>query len=709
MHDEGALLLLAGAGSGKTRVVTARIARLLSQGHGPHSILALTFTNRAAKEMRERVAGLLGMADEPPVLISTFHSLGARMLREHGAHFGRSKYFSIYDEDDQVVVLRQAAEAQGLSFKVPQLKRILRGFARAKNAGQQSQDAVLPSEFIQIEVEALGREYESRLARADAFDFGDLILRPAQLLEEDQRLAFRYRSLWRWVLVDEFQDTNAAQYKWLKQLAPPGSNLFVVGDDDQSIYGWRGAEVGNILDFPQMYTGAKVIRLEQNYRSQRHILDAANGVIQNNQRRLGKNLWTDREGSALIELQVAEDGRAEANYIAGRIAKLCAEEDLRPSDIAVLMRANHLSLDLEICLRALSVPYKVVRGRAFFERAEIRDALSYVRLLVNTDDEAAFRRAVAAPARGVGKASLTKLDVRATASDASLWTAAEAALDGGEVKGRARTGLTSFVEQINRHGSGELHGVDAADRVQALLTEAGLIDLAPDSDQDDKDQQRQQNIARLLRDLQSWGREQPDAHIADYLEQVKLVSDADAVQENDGAVSLMTIHAAKGLEFPVVFVLAMEEGVFPHANAIQEDGIEEERRLCYVAITRAEERLVLTRARRRHGFQEVKRNPASRFLSELPAEVLHTSTQVRRARRVQRGARDGTAGSPGWRDHEYSSQEDQYSLGMSVWHAQFGAGKVLDVTRGARTILRVSFADMEPIKVVSDFVSPYEG
>ena len=708
LHDEGALLLLAGAGSGKTRVVTTRIARLLSAGHSPHSILALTFTNRAAKEMRERVADLLGLADEPPVLISTFHSLGARMLREHGAHFGRSKYFSIYDEDDQVAVLRQAAESQDLSLKVPQLKRILRAFARAKNAGKQSQDAVLPSEFIQLDVEALGREYEARLARADAFDFGDLILRPAQLLQENQRLALRYRTLWRFVLVDEFQDTNAAQYMWLKQLAPPGSNLFVVGDDDQSIYGWRGAEVGNILDFPEMYPGAKVIRLEQNYRSQRHILDAANGVIQNNQRRLGKNLWTEREGSALIELEVAEDGRAEANYIAGRIARLCAEEDIRPADIAVLMRANHLSLDLETCLRSLSVPYKVVRGRAFFERAEIRDALSYVRLLVNTDDEAAFRRAVAAPARGVGKASLKKLDARASAADASLWAATQTALNGGEVKGRARTGLTTFVEQITRHGAEGVHGADAAQRVQALLTEAGLMELMPDMDLDDKEQQRQQNIARFLRDLQNWGREQPEAHIADYLEQVKLVSDADAIQDDDGAVSLMTIHAAKGLEFPVVFVLAMEEGVFPHANAIETGGVEEERRLCYVAITRAEQRLVLTRARRRHGFQEVRRNPASRFLSELPADVVHASVQVRPGRRH----RSRPAG-PGFRQersgvYDDPTQHDEYAPGMSVWHAQFGAGKVLGVTRGVRTILRVSFPDMQPIKVVSDFVSPYE-
>jgi DNA helicase II / ATP-dependent DNA helicase PcrA len=710
-HRDGALLLLAGAGSGKTRVVTCRIAQLLRDGAHPSSILAVTFTNRAAREMRERVRDLLGLAEDPPIQISTFHSLGARMLRQHAADFGRTRGFVVYDEADQVVVLRGALEAHGQQFKVPEIKRILRHFSRAKNDGETADQATLPNEFIRLDVEKIGAEYEARLARSDAFDFGDLILRPAQLLEGNPGLCAMYQRRWQWVMVDEFQDTNVAQYRWLKALSPPGTNLFVVGDDDQSIYGWRGADVGNIINFPQDYHGAKVVRLEQNYRSHRHILDAANEVIQHNNKRLGKTLWTARDDGPLLQVVVLDDARREANWVANRIAHCVQQDGVQLSDIAVLMRANHMSLDVETCLRAHGIRYSVIRGRAFFDRAEVRDALAYVRLAVNQDDEAAFRRAVAAPSRGVGKGSMGHLADFANVAGKSLWAVTEDAITSGVVKGRARNGLRDFLALYSELDLVEANAATAADALEELFEASGLLVIPEIRLQlDETDRQKQDNIRRLLEDLRTWAAGRPEGDLGAYLEEIKLVSDADALSSAEGSVSLMTVHAAKGLEFPVVFVIGMEEGVFPHANSLASGDVEEERRLCYVAITRAKERLMLSRARARRGFGETRRNAASRFLGELPATAVHADSVKRpRPRAAPSWSRRGSSReTPQTEDWSTESAGD-YQAGMRVWHAQFGAGTILKVSRGVRTILQVQFKGMDVCKVVADFVSPYEG
>ena len=711
-HREGPLLLLAGAGSGKTRVVTTRIASLLQDGVPAAQILALTFTNKAAREMRERVASLLGVADEPPVLISTFHALGARILRDQAEVFGRTRRFSIYDEDDQVVCLRQALEQRGHSFKVPQIKRILRGFARAKNDGLRAGDAVLSAEFIGVDVAQIGEDYEERLKRADAFDFGDLILCPMELFEQHPRAVRMYRHLWKWLLVDEFQDTNMAQFRWLRAMAPQGSNLFVVGDDDQSIYGWRGAEVSNILNFSDHYPSAKTVRLEQNYRSHGRILQAANAVISHNHNRLGKNLWTEKDEGPYVENLATSDGRAEAATVATRIAQFCAQGDIRPADIAVLMRANHLSLDLETNLRSVGIPYRVLRGRAFFERAEVRDALAHVRMLVNPDDESAFRRAIAAPSQGVGKTSMKHLDTYALSKGESLFKAVDGALDTGRIKGKAKGGLSSFVNRVSEAREQDLVGPQGATAVREHLVSMGLLDAPDELDAADPDQQRRENVSRLVDDLYQWAGENVEAPLDDYLEKVKLVSDVDAA-DDDGAVSLMTVHAAKGLEFPVVFVIAMEEGIFPHASALAENQIEEERRLCYVALTRAMDHLILSRAARRTRFNETQYASPSRFLSELPADVFDRPPP--KARPVRRESSSSSWGRPWsrtrseWNESPQSEASGEFRVGMKIWHAQFGAGEVLKVSRGSRTILQVEFPDMDPVKVVSDFVSPYEG
>ena len=744
-HGEGPLLLLAGAGSGKTRVVTRRIARLLAEGQPPESILALTFTNRAAREMRERVAELLGLAEAPPLQISTFHALGARFLRRHAEWFGRSRSFSIYDDGDQLDMIRQAAVRQSVELKVADAKVLRRFFDRAKNAGESAAAVELPIEWARkLDGSRFGHDYDDLLERADAFDFGDLIVRPAELLAHEPAIAQRYRRQWRWILVDEFQDTNAAQYRWLKLLAPPeaaapGPNLFVVGDDDQSIYGWRGAEVENILRFPDEYPGATVVRLEQNYRSHKHILSAANEVIAKNSRRLGKTLWTELPEGMKLELHEAAEGRREGLWIAGRIAELCRDEGLAPGEIAVLMRANHLTLDVEEGLRLLAIPHTVVRGRSFYDRGEVLDALAYVRLLVNPHDEVALRRAVNTPARGVGDKSLVRLAAVAEARDCSLWEAVQPALAAGELRGKAASGLAAFVaviaqhrEQLDEAGQPvDLRG--PADRVKAALEAAGLLtELRVAAEAGEQDRDRHENVQRLLLALASFEAEAETPTLAAWLEQVKLISEIDVADPRLGAVSLMTVHAAKGLEFPVVFLMGLEEGLFPHHRSIDDEAIEEERRLCYVAITRARHRLVLTWSRERRTFADVQRNRPSRFLRELPAEALEAQfapdpPPMRRRpapnarggfdRRAARMRDEAMYADPGPGDDMGASDEPGsggfgggWRRGMKVLHAQLGVGVVDQVKPGGmHPRLVIDFPDIGRRTITTDWVSPYEG
>ncbi len=766
LHDAGPLLLLAGAGSGKTRVVTRRIARLLAEGAEPESILALTFTNRAAREMRERVCAILGLDRPPPLQISTFHALGARFLRRHAPWFGRSQGFTIYDDSDQIAMIREAASIQRVDLKVAEAKVVRRALDEAKNAGEGAAAAVLPVDFAsKLDGPRLGADYDDLLERADAFDFGDLIVRPAELMAAEIHVAEMYRRRWRWLLVDEFQDTNAAQYRWLKLLAPPGAegpgaNLFVVGDDDQSIYGWRGAEVENILQFPEEYPTAKVVRLEQNYRSHRHILDAANEVIANNRRRLGKNLWTEATDGMRLELHEAAEGRGEARWVAGRITQLCRQEGVAPGEIAVLMRANHLSLGVEENLRLMGVPHTVVRGRSFYDRAEVRDALAYVRLLVNPHDEVAFRRAVNTPSRGIGPKSLEKLSNFAAGRDGSLWESVRPALDRGKLRGKAATGVRRFLDVLDQYRE-ELDddghpkdGLGPAQRVQKTLIDAGFLpDLEVSARGGEQDRQRLENVLRLLEALGDFetaggpagllssgldGKRRPPS-LAAYMEQVKLISEVDVADTGLGAVSLMTVHAAKGLEFPVVFLMGLEEGLFPHHRSLDDDDkIEEERRLCYVAITRARQRLFLTWARERRSFAETRRNTPSRFLKELPADAVEAQFQpepppMRRRRSSGRFGGGGYARGPiskraqrAREEYEKAREEALYSdapapdytmggagggwrAGMKVYHGNLGVGTVVEVRRGPKIRLVVDFDDVGPRAVMADYVSPYEG
>ena len=715
-HGSGPLLVLAGAGSGKTRVVTFRIARLILSGTPPWQILALTFTNKAAAEMRDRCAALLGdVAGLDGLTVSTFHSFGARFLRRHASRFGRTADFTLYDDDDQVALLRRVFEAAGLGKRGPEARAVRDALDRAKNSGRALAVADLPPEILVGGGAEIGRLYEEALARANAFDFGDLILRPAELLATDSELSATVCARWPWLLVDEFQDTNAAQLLLLRALAPPAScpNLCVVGDDDQSIYGWRGADVGNILNFTDTWPGAALVRLEQNYRSTGHILDAANGVISHNRHRLGKTLFTASDAGDQLEVRSFATPRDEARWIAQRIQALCRDEGHSPADFAVLLRANSLSLDIEEALRAARLPAVTLRGRSFYERAEVRDALAWLRLLVNASDDVAFRRALGAPPRGVGEASVDKLGVSARAAGVSMYAAATGGSTG--LRGGSAAGLRGFVTELETARAALREGA-LPERVASSLLEPLRERLRQEAMTHDDGDARLENVERLLLTLQAWRQENQTATLTEWLETVKLVSDADDHDPARGAVALVTVHAAKGLEFPVCFVVGMEEGVFPHRRGENDpDVLEEERRLCYVALTRARRRLALTWCRERRTFAETRRNPPSRFLAELPSAHIepHVDHKTlppsgpRFGKRLPRPEED-LGHVPAWEDSDADPDAGGLRSGVSVWHADLGRGRVVSVGRGRAATAVVEFPAIGRRTIVAAFLSVYD-
>ena len=714
LHGEGPLLVLAGAGSGKTRVVTARIARLLRDGVPPERILAVTFTNKAAAEMRARVEALLGGERQPGLTIATFHAFGARFLRQHAEALGRTRDFTIYDDDDQLAAVKKAMDYAGLPESGPLARAIAKSIDQARNRGLGAEASRLPEgpsgevALARIDLSRVGAFYDEVLKQANAFDFGDLIRGPVAILEADAYVRDAWRHRFRHVLVDEFQDTNVAQHRLLHALAPPGSNLVVVGDDDQSIYGWRGAEVEHILRFPEEW-GGRLLRLEQNYRSEGHILAAANGVISNNKKRLGKALWTDREAGARVELVGAGDPKEEARRVVGRMLDL-RNEGFTPGDMAVLYRTNALSLDLEEALSRARLPYVVVRGRAFYDRAEIRNALSLLRLVMNPADDVALERAVNHVIEGVGKASFSQLEAHARSRGEGILASVPSAIEAGVVKGRARTGLQSLLTRLEATRTATALAPAAAQ----LFTEVGL--LVPDIEVAllHKDaREDQENLRRLLQSLEE------TEGLAGFLEQVKLVADSD-VRGVEGAVSLMTVHAAKGLEFPAVFVIGLEQGTFPSQRNLDPERIEEERRLFYVAVTRARRRLFLAHADYRRSFGQLpERRRPSLFLSEVPPAVRQGGRSFMPAPAITRDdgfrievddhedERPRKRSAPDLRFDDAPDDSD-FRPGMAIWHADFGVGKVLRVRTGMETRLDIEFPDVGTRTVLARFVSPYE-
>ncbi len=681
---EGPLLILAGAGSGKTRVLTHRIAYLIGAcGIPAEQILAVTFTNKAAGEMRERVEKLLGPEAGQP-WVSTFHSTCVRILRRDIGHLGFSRGFAIYDHSDGLALVKQELQRRGLDPKAADAKRVHWQIDQWKNQAlspAQAAERALDSDAQQLAEIYAG--YQRLLVDANALDFNDLLLRSTELFERFPEVLAHYRRRWQYLMVDEYQDTNRVQYELIQQLAGEHRNLCVVGDEDQSVYAWRGADIRNILDFERDHPDARVIKLERNYRSTQPILSGASGVVANNLERKGKRLFTEREGGEPIRVYRAEDDREEAQYVVGRLLAE-ARDGARPyGDFAIFYRTNAQSRLFEEELLKYEVPYVVVGGVRFYDRAEVKDALAFVKVLVNPADAISLRRIVNRPARGIGKSTLER---------AAAWGAerGQGLLEGlravaaGEAGARPNARVRAFLELL-----GELEPLvrraSPADALARVLDRSGYL-AALQKEGSPEAESRLENLRELLsaaEDFERAGGADPAddrSALEIFLDQVALVSDLDGYEGREDTVSLMTAHTAKGLEYPVVFLVGMEEGVFPHSASIHDErGLEEERRLCYVGMTRAMESLTLTCAAERLRFGSRSFGVPSRFLREIPGELV----EEQGGRRRNRYERAGIA-SPGQSRLDYSyGQEAEAGTalqpGLRVRHGVFGTGTVTAV------------------------------
>ena len=674
---EGPLLVLAGAGSGKTRVLTYRIAHLIDDMHvAPWEILAITFTNKAAAEMRERLGGLVGPRSRG-MWVSTFHSMCVRILRADAERMGFTRNFTIYDTDDQKRLYKEIMSELDIDPKRFPANALMNRISTAKN------ELIVPGDFAKQASDPVGkvaaRVYErlqQRLKAANAFDFDDLLLYAYLLLKHHEDVLAAYQDRFRYIMVDEYQDTNHAQYAICGLLAAKHHNIMVVGDDDQSIYSWRGADIRNILEFEQDYPDANTVKLEQNYRSVGNVLAAANAVIANNQHRKAKKLFTDAEDGDKIQVYMASDERDEGRWIAGEIEKRHGA-GMSYNQIAVFYRTNAQSRMLEDMLLRAGVPYRIVGGTRFFDRAEIRDVMAYLTLVVNPADDIAAKRIINVPRRGIGKTTIERIEQFAIEMDMPFLEAAELAIVDPELRASTRKAVAEFVGLLKDAQSygGELRNV-----VQAIIDKSGLI-ASLEAENTDEARGRIENIQEFLSvvnefsethteddaeyeaptveaegNAQVEGEEKPPVRVlrgnslADFIEWVRLRTDLDTMAEDGRAVTLMTVHSSKGLEFDCVFVAGMEETLFPHMNSVNDPaGIEEERRLAYVAITRARKKLYLTCASQRQIFGQTSANPVSRFIHEIPSELRQTtglgSAGFSGTGWEKRGSRRGISGS----------------------------------------------------------------
>src|SRR5688572_24721770 len=681
---DGPLLVLAGAGSGKTRVIAYRIAWLLAQGPmSPRNLLAVTFTNKAAAEMARRVEDLLLPVGLKSPLIATFHSACVRILRQSGTHLGLPAHFTIYDEDDRQALVKECMKEGELADRTFTPSAAVHRISYWKNQMTAVTEALRDARGPWEKKAALVySRYEKRLRETGAVDFDDLLLLVVRHFSEHPGVLESYRNLWRYVLVDEYQDTNRAQYRIIRLLTGEHRNVCVVGDSDQSIYKWRGADIRNILDFEDDYPGTKVIRLEQNYRSTQNILALAAGVITHNVQRKDKTLWTENPQGEPARLYRAWDEHEEASFVAQAILGLRGE-GVAWDGIAVFYRTNAQSRVLEDALRRGRIPYVIVGGVRFYERKEIKDTLAWLRLCINPADDVAFRRAVQAPPRGVGATTLARLDE--VALDQTKPLLALAATPPVDVRGKARGALEDFATTVGRL---------AAQR--ADLSPPAFIDLvlqasgyrkALEQDRSPEAEGRLENLEELVAAAEDFTHVAGETTLEAFLDSVALMSDVDELKDADSRVTLMTLHSAKGLEFPVVFLTGLEEGVFPHTRSLSDpEQVEEERRLCYVGITRAEQRLYVSYAvhRRIHGYDGAE---ASRFLREMPEEQL-TLLNASRTEPTFAAAREVP---------RYEPQEEAWPIkvGARVRHARFGEGLVVGVERdGADVIVTVGFASV---------------
>ncbi|MBI1366736.1 MAG: AAA family ATPase [Alphaproteobacteria bacterium] len=731
LATEGPVLMLAGAGTGKTRALTTRLAHILATGRArPQQILAVTFTNKAAREMKERIGALIGERVEGMRWLGTFHSIGAQILRRHAEAVGLRASFTIIDADDQVRLAKQVIEAAGLDEKRWSGRGLAAAIDAWKNRGLTP--AKVPSEeswrFADGKAIDLYAAYQQRLITLNAADFGDLLVHNLTIFATQPHVLADYQTRFRYMLVDEYQDTNVAQYLWLRLLAQKHKNICCVGDDDQSIYGWRGAEVENILKFETDFPGAKVIRLERNYRSPPSILAAASGLISENKARLGKTLWTDRTEDERVKVRGVWDGEEEARLI-GEDIEAEQYKGRSLSDMAVLVRASFQMRAFEERFNTLGLPYKVVGGPRFYEREETRDALAYLRLIRSGDDDLSFDRIVNKPRRGLGDKALQTLHKIARAKSAPLMTAAKYALESDDLHGAAKKSLRQFIDAIERW-SRDAKDMPPADIAELVLEESGYIDMWKTS----KSAQAEGKLDNLKELVQAASEFDT---LEAYLDHVALVSELNE-SAVEGQVWLMTLHAAKGLEFPIVFLPGWEEGIFPSQRALDEKGnaaLEEERRLAYVGITRARESCRISFAANRQIFGRWQNSIPSRFVDELPEEAVEIVSQpgLYGAAAAQFAAQsnfDGTKltedayyDNPGWRRARAASARpspappmiegraktvsvsapgrSKFAVGARVFHQKFGYGRV-SAAEGQK--LTVDFEHSGPKKVIDTFL-----
>jgi DNA helicase II / ATP-dependent DNA helicase PcrA len=688
-HAEGPLLILAGAGSGKTRVLTHRIAWLLRTRRArADEILAITFTNKAAQEMRDRVELLVGRAVRA-MWVMTFHSACARMLRGDAHRLGYTRQFTIYDGADSRRLIKRCLDDLDIDAKRFTPRAMQSQISDAKNKLRSSEDyRALVGSFFEQTVADVYEHYERELHRMNAMDFDDLLVRAVNLLELFQEVRDRYTSAFRFVLVDEYQDTNHVQYRWLQLLTSEHRNLAVVGDDAQSIYGFRGADIRNILEFEDFYPDSHVVRLEQNYRSTQTILDAANAVIAHNRGQMPKQLWTDVGQGDPVRVRELADEHAEARFVAAEIERMI-DEGVSRAEIAVFYRTNAQSRVLEDMLVRAQIGYQVIGGAKFYERAEIRDAVAYLTFLVNPQDAGAFTRIANSPRRGLGQTSLSRVLSHADTLGISVWEAAE-----GDVPGlgtAARKALDRFMSTLQRLRERVEGGAPVGNLIDELLDETGYREHLR-AERTIEAQGRLENLEELVQVAREYDATAPDGgSLGEFLQQIALLADADALRDDEGLVTLMTLHNAKGLEFPIVFIIGMEDGVFPHSRALDEGSVEEERRLCYVGLTRAMRDLTLTYARRRNSFGTRSFGMRSRFLDEIPAEL--TDAGSRPAPITSWGAT--TAPAP-------VADAQIFRTGEDVVHPKFGDGVVTGLEPGGIVVVRFA-GDGAERKLMADY------
>jgi DNA helicase-2/ATP-dependent DNA helicase PcrA len=708
LTTEGPLLILAGAGSGKTRVLTHRIAYMIEQGVRPFNILAITFTNKAAREMKERVSAITPQGDD--VWVSTFHSSCVRILRREIERIGYTSRFTIYDADDSERLVKNILKEMNISDKVYKPKAVLSeiGAQKDKLIGPEKYAQLVEKDFRMKKVADIYMAYQKHLKDNNALDFDDLIFKCVELFQNNPDVLEKWQDRFRYIMVDEYQDTNASQYKLISLLAKKYNNLCVVGDDDQSIYGWRGADIHNILDFEKDFKGTTTIRLEQNYRSSENILNAANAVIRNNTIRKSKTLRTEAEAGELLRFYKASNDRDEAKFISEHIAS-GVEKGAKYSDFAILYRNNALSRVIEEQLVRDAVPYRLFGGVRFYDRKEIKDIMSYLKALYNPNDDLAIRRIINVPKRGIGDATINKVAEAAEENEISFYSALLSADAIPELAGKAKP-LNRFTEMlVELRECAENESID--ELIETVLDKTGYRKELEDENTDEA-RGRLENLQELISKAVEFAQANEDAGLAGFLEEVALVADVDGFTEGADTVVLMTLHSSKGLEFPTVFIAGFEDGIFPSYRSITsgvESDVEEERRLCYVGITRAKCELYLTSASERMQYGNRVSNLPSRFLKEIPDNLIEMEKKeipAREAEPKRHYAYSANTYRPkptaGYRMPEPKNVTIDFEVGDSVKHMKFGVGTVTAISpAGADYEVTVEFANLGTKKLMA--------